>query len=99
MDKPSEQRKEAKECGDTDIGIHDYGAGGKRAQLAGLWTPAPSEVVGGTVPGRLGANCYHKDEILKEHGVKKPGLLGTLIDEHDTRGPPFLNTSKPARVF
>jgi len=99
MDKIAEQRKPAKECGDTDIGIHDYQAGGKRAQLEGLWNAAPSEVVGGTVNGRLGANCYHKDEILKERGVKKPGLLEELLDEHDTRGPPFLNTSKPRRVF
>ena len=32
-EKPSERRKDHKECGDTDIGIQDLKAGGKREQL------------------------------------------------------------------
>lgn len=92
MDKPSERRKDAKECGDTDIGVQDYGAGGKRQQLNGLWGVANEQVVG-LPPTRLATNDYKKDD------TKKKDLLGIMLDEHDTRGPPLLDTSKPARVF
>ena len=97
MDKKSEQRKDAKECGDTDIGIQDYGAGGKREQMPGLWNTTSEEVVG--LPAtRLATNCYHKKEA-QEAGRKKQGLFDIILDEHDTRGPPLLDTSKPRRVF
>lgn len=92
MDKPSERTKDAKECGDTDIGIQDYKAGGKRQQLKGLWNVASEEVVG-LPPTRLATNDYKKDDTKKEK------LLDIILDENDTRGPPLLNTSKPARVF
>lgn len=90
MDKKSEQRKDAKECGDTDIGTKDYGAGGKREQLAGLWS-IPSKEVVGLGPERLITNCYSKDCGDKD----KVDLMETII-EH---GPPLLNTSKPLRVL
>jgi hypothetical protein len=93
MDKKSERGRDAKACGDTDIGVHDYGAGGKREQLNGLWSTASKEVVG-LSPTRLMTNCYGKD-----CDDKKSDLLGTLLDEHDTHGPPLLNTSKPLRVL
>jgi hypothetical protein len=93
MDKASERNKDAKECGDTDIGIHDYKAGGKRQQLNGLWNVVSEDVVG-LPPTRLATNCYKKDD-----DKKKGGLLDILVEENDTRGPPLLNTSKPARVF
>lgn len=92
MDKPSERRKDAKECGDTDIGIQDYKAGGKRQQLNGMWSTVSEEIVGLPVT-RLATNCYGKDCDDKKK------LLDVIIDENDTRGPPLLNTSKPARVF
>jgi hypothetical protein len=89
MHKASERNKDSKACGDTDVGVHDYEAGGKRGQLDGLWSIPPKEVVG-LGPERLMTNCYSKD-----CGDKKPDLLDTMI-EH---GPPLLNTSKPLRVF
>lgn len=95
MDKPSERSKDAKECGDTDIGIQNYNKvsdAGKRQQLNGLWSTASEEVVGLPVT-RLATNCYKKDDDQKKK------LLDVLLDEHDTRGPPLLDTSKPLRVF
>ena len=89
MDKKSEQKKDHKECGDTDVGVHDYHAGGKRAQLDGLWSIAPKEVVG-LGPERLLTNCYSK-----ECESEKPSLLDAVI-EH---GPPLLNTSQPKRIL
>jgi hypothetical protein len=90
MDKKSERGKDAKACGDTDIGVQDYGAGGKREQMAGLWNIASKEVVG-LPPSRLITNCYSKDDT----GDKKISLLDEVL-EH---GPPLVNTSKPHRVF
>lgn len=92
MDKKSEQKKDNKECGDTDIGINDFGAGGKRAQLAGLWSIVPEEVVG-LSPSRIMTNDYCKAKPGEKR--EKPSLLDEVI-EH---GPPLLNTSKPHRVF
>lgn len=89
MDKPSERRRDSKACGDTDIGVQDYGAGGKREQLNGLWGVASKEVVG-LSPSRIMTNDY-----CKENDDKKPSLLDEIL-EH---GPPILNTSKPNRVF
>jgi hypothetical protein len=92
MDKKSEQRKDHKECGDTDIGVHDYGAGGKREQMPGLWSIVGKEVVG-LGPERIMTNCYCKEEPGEKK--EKPDLMDAII-EH---GPPLLNTSKPRRVF
>lgn len=104
MDKPSEQalnpkherlsgeKRDAKECGDVDIGVHDYGAGGKREQLAGLWS-IPSKEVVGLGPERLMTNCYSKEVPGEKH--EKPDLMDQII-EH---GPPLLNVSKPRRIF
>ena len=102
MDKPSEQalnpahnrlsgeKRDAKACGDTDIGVHDYGAGGKREQLPGIWDHASKETVGLPLT-RLMTNCYSKEDDKKG----KP----SIVDEIMERGPPLLNTSKPHRVF
>jgi hypothetical protein len=92
MDKASERSKDHKECGDIDIGVQDYKAGGKREQLAGLWNYASEEVVG-LDKTRLITNCYCKEEP----GEKKddPSLLD-IVAEH---GPPLTNTSKPHRIF
>ena len=92
MDKASERKKDHKDCGDTDIGVHDYGAGGKRVQLAGLWSIVPEEVVG-LGPERLMTNCYRK----KDSGEKKEKV--DLMDEILDHGPPLLNISKPNRVL
>jgi hypothetical protein len=92
MDKKSEQRKDAKECGDVDIGIHDYHAGGKREQLSGLWGIVSKEVVG-LSPERLITNNYCK----QKEGEKTEKV--DLMDEMIEHGPPLLNVSKPRRVF
>lgn len=98
MDKKSEQRKDVKCLGDTDVGVRDYGAGGKNEQLAGLWSIASEEVVG-LGPERLMTNCYTKQDGWKQkYGddkKEKPDLMEQII-EH---GPPLLNTSKPLRVL
>jgi hypothetical protein len=89
MDKKSEKTKDHKECGDTDIGVQDYGAGGKREQLDGLWEYASKEVVG-VDKRRLIDNCYGKE---REH--EKPSLVDEVIDH----GPPMISGSRPKRVF
>jgi hypothetical protein len=96
MDKKSEQRKDAKECGDTDIGVHDYGAGGKREQLSGLWS-IPSKEVVGLGPERIMTNCYCKEDDTR--GGREKGEKLDLMDAIIEHGPPLLNTSKPRRVF
>lgn len=90
MDKKSEQRKDTKACGDVDIGVRDYGAGGKNEQMAGLWSIASKEVAG-QGPERILTNCYSK-ECEKDEKVD-------LLDEILTGSPPLLNVSKPRRIF
>ena len=95
MDKPSEQRKQSKDWGDTDIGVHNYhpvSNAGKREQLNGLWDIASEEVVG-QPKSRLMTNWYKKPS--PDCPTPKPDLLDEVI-EH---GPPVLDTSKPRRVF
>jgi hypothetical protein len=92
MDKKSEQRKDHKECGDTDIGVHEYSPGNVREQMSGLWSIASKEVVG-LGPERIMTNCYCKEKEGEKK--EKPDLMDAII-EH---GPPLLNTSKPHRVF
>lgn len=104
MDKPSEQalnkaheklsgaKRDAKACGDDDIGVQDYGAGGKREQLAGLWN-IPSKEVVGLGPERLMTNNYCKETPGEK--TEKPDIMAEII-EH---GPPLINTSKPRRIF
>jgi hypothetical protein len=92
MDKLSERKKSAKECGDVDIGIHDYKAGGLREQLNGLWGVASEEVVG-LPASRLATNCYSKRVTGEKH--EDP----SLVDDMLTHGPPVLNVSKPKRVL
>ena len=92
MDKPSERKKDHKECGDTDIGTHDYNAGGCREQLPGLWS-IPSKEVVGLGPERILTNNYCKD--TKGEKKEKPDLM----DEIMNNGPPMLNISSPKRVL
>jgi hypothetical protein len=92
MDKRSEQMKDAKECGDTDIGVHDYKAGGLREQLNGLWGVVSEKVVG-LPASRLATNCYSKR--VKGEKEETP----SLVDDMLTHGPPVLNVSKPKRVL
>lgn len=91
MDKPSERKRDTKECGDTDVGVQDYGAGGKREQINGLWGVA-SEKVLGLPPERMITGCYTKRDDGKH---KKLDLVDIIM----TSGPPALNTSKPKRIF
>lgn len=91
MDRKSEQKRDFKSCSDTDVGVHDYHAGGKRAQLDGLWSIPPEEVVG-LPPSRLMTGCYSKSDGEKK---EKPSVLDEFI-EH---GPPLLSVSMPKRVL
>lgn len=95
MDKPSERKKDNKEYGDTDIGTHDYGAGGKREQLDGLW--GFPTITGGSRSQRLVANNYCKTDHEKhEKNKDNPEyLIGEALNSMDTRGPPLENTSGP----
>jgi hypothetical protein len=90
MDKLSERKKDSKSCGDTDIGVQDYGAGGKRAQLPGLWDHAPKEVVG------LGLDRLLTNEYCKSDDKDSPT---ELAEEIISSGPPFSNVSKPKQIF
>lgn len=98
MDKPSEQKKDAKAASDTDIGVHDYGAGGKREQLNGLW--GFTTITGGSRDQRLRGNNYCKDDH-KDYEKNKNDpeyLLGEAIKGLGTRGPPMENISEPRIV-
>lgn len=90
MDKPSERKAETKKCGDTDLGIHDYGAGGKREQLDGLWR-VPT-IVGGSYTSRIVRNEYCKEPNKDKEKADK--LVESLIDN----GQPMENVSKPRAV-
>lgn len=90
MDKASERKKDAKSYGDKDLGIHDYGAGGKREQLDGLWRV--STITGGTYSSRIVRNQYCKDQPEKE--AKADKVLESLI----SGGEPMENMSKPHAV-
>lgn len=95
MDKPSEQRKSAKDWGDVDIGVTNYHPvdnAGKREQLNGLWGVASKEVVG-LPESRLLTNCYKKP--TPDCPTEKPDLLEEIM-EH---GPPLMNKSRLPRVF
>lgn len=100
MDKLSERRADSKPRSgkDVDIGVYDHGAGGKCETLDGLWHK-PNTITGGSADQRLRDNNYCKTAHA-EHAKKKNtigGLLGDMLN--DTSGPPYLNTSKPHRVF
>lgn len=91
MDKASERKKDSKDWGDDDVGTErKFGLGNVRAELDGLWDPAPKEVVGLPLE-RLLTNDYCKS------GDKDSKL--ELIEEMVSSGPPFANVSKPKRIF
>jgi hypothetical protein len=90
MDKPSERKLDYKKLGDTDLGIQDYGAGGKREQLDGLWR-VPT-ITGGTFTSRIVRNEYGK--IQDEKKIKADKLVESLIDN----GQPMENISRPRAV-
>lgn len=90
MDKASERKQDAKKSGDTDLGIHDYGAGGKREQLDGLWRV--STITGGSYTSRIVRNQYCKEQDAKS--AKADSVLESLIDG----GEPMENISRPHAV-
>jgi hypothetical protein len=95
MDKPSERKKDSKAWGDTDVNTcRDFDAGGKREQLAGLWS-IPSKDVVGLGPERLMTNDYCKEK----EGAKDKGKKLDIADEVMTHGPPLLDISHSGRVF
>jgi hypothetical protein len=98
MDKPSEQKLDAKKWGDTDIGVHDYGAGGKREQLNGLWSF--TTITGGSRDQRLRGNNYCKThhEAYEKNKNNPKYLLGEALNSIGTRGPPLENISEPRIV-
>ena len=98
MDKPSEQKKDTKAWGDTDIGIHDYCAGGKREQLSGLW--GFTTITGGSRDQRLSGCNYNKIHHAKYEAIKNvlPYLLGEAVKKIGTSGPPIENISEPRIV-
>ena len=97
MDKASERKKDSKSWGDTDVNTtRDFGAGGKRQELAGLWS-IPGEEVVGLGPDRILTNEYCKKPEKGEGSAKEE--KADLMDEILTGGPPLLNMSKPKRIF
>lgn len=91
MDKRSEQSKQSKSRDDTDHGVHDYGAGGKREQLNGLWR-VPT-IVGGSYRQRIIENNYCK--VAHEEGKgSKEDLVESLLNN----GEPMENISHPRAV-
>jgi hypothetical protein len=90
MDKASERKAPTKKWGDTDHGIRDYGAGGKREQLDGLWK-VPT-ITGGTFTSRIVRNEYCKEQDAKK--VKADRMVESLINS----GEPMDNISRPRAV-
>lgn len=98
MDKKSEQTKDAKAYGDTDVGIHDYGAGGKRQQLKGLWDF--TTITGGSREQRLVNQNYCKDKHAAYDNNKDNSdhTIGQTLERIETTGSARENTSQPRIV-
>jgi hypothetical protein len=98
MDKPSEQKKDAKARSDTDIGIHDYGACGKREQLNGLW--GFTTITGGSREQRLVNQNYSKDKHAAYDKSKDSPehTIGQALERIETTGSARENTSQPRIV-
>ena len=95
MDKPSERKKDNKEYGDTDIGIQDYGAGGKREQLPGLWGFVT--ITGGSREQRLVGQDYCKDNhaAYDKNKSDPKHTVGKVLERIQTTGRAEENTSQP----
>jgi hypothetical protein len=98
VDKKSEQTKDAKAWGDTDVGIHEYGPGNKRQQLDGLW--GFTTITGGSREQRLVNQNYCKDKHAAYD--KNPGdpnhTIGQTLERIQTTGGARENTSQPRIV-
>jgi hypothetical protein len=98
MDKKSEQTKDAKAYGDTDIGIHTYGIGNKREQLQNMW--GFTSITGGSrEQRRVNQNyckeshaAYDKNKGSAEH------TIGQELERIQTTGSARENTSQPRIV-
>jgi len=95
MDKKSEQTKDNKARGDTDIGIHEYGPGNKRQQLNGLW--GFTTITGGSREQRLVNQNYCKDKhAAYESNKGNPDhTVGQILERIKTTGAALENTSEP----
>jgi hypothetical protein len=84
--------------GDTDIGIHDYGAGGKREQLDGLW--GFTTITGGSREQRLVNQQYCKDKhAAYDKNTGNPDYtIGQTLERIETTGSARENTSQPRIV-
>lgn len=98
MDKKSEQTKDHKASGDTDIGIHEYGPGNKREQLPGLW--GFTTITGGSREQRLVNQNYCKDShAAYEKDKGNPNhTIGQSLERIETTGSARENTSQPRVV-
>jgi hypothetical protein len=98
MDKKSEQTKDAKARSDTDIGIHDYGAGGKREQLPNI--RGFTTITGGSREQRLVNQNYCK-ESHAAYDKNKGNLdhtIGQTLERIETQGSTSEGTSQPRIV-
>ena len=98
MDKKSEQTKDAKAWGDVDVGIHDYGAGGKREQLQNIW--GFTTITGGSREQRLVNQNYCKDKhAAYESNKTDPNhTIGQALERIETTGSARENTAQPRIV-
>ena len=95
MDKPSERKKDNKEWGDTDVGIQDYGAGGKREQLPNMW--AFPTILSGSREQRLVNQNYCKEShAAYDKNKGNPNhTIGEVLNSLETSGTAKENTSQP----
>lgn len=98
MDKKSEQTKDAKAWGDTDIGIHEYGPGNKREQLPNMWST--NSITGGSREQRRVNQNYCKDKhAAYEKDKNNPDhTIGQTLERIETTGSARENTSQPRIV-
>lgn len=98
MDKKSEQTKDAKARSDTDIGIHDYGSGGKREQLNGLW--GFTTITGGSREQRLVNQNYQKTHHAAYEANKNnlDHTIGQSLERIATTGSARENIAQPRIV-
>ena len=98
MHEKNEQTKDYKAKGDLDIGIQDYGAGGKREQLNGL--NDFTTITGGSRDQRLVGINYCKDKHADyEKNKNNPEyLLGETLKKAGSKGSIDENVSHPRIV-
>jgi hypothetical protein len=98
MDKLSEQKLDHKKWGDTDLGTHDYGSGGKREQLDGLW--GFTTITGGSREQRLVNQNYCKDKhaAYDKNKDNPEHTIGQSLERIQTTGSARENTAQPRVV-